>query len=44
MISTMGRTPTKEAPMARPVKPFSEIGVSITRSGPYFSYKPLVAL
>ncbi len=42
--STMGRRPTIAAPMPMPVKPSSEIGVSITRSGPYFSSRPWLTL
>ena len=34
MISTTGRSPVIAAPTAAPTKPISEIGVSITRSGP----------
>ncbi|MCK7496280.1 MAG: hypothetical protein MZW92_39170 [Comamonadaceae bacterium] len=41
MISTIGRTPRNEAPIARPVKPFSEIGVSITRSGAVFGVQTI---
>ena len=42
MISTIGRVPTRAAPTPRPVKLFSEIGVSRTRASPYFAYRPSV--
>src|SRR6187455_3219800 len=32
----IGRWPFIAAPMAMPVKPFSDNGISITRRGPYF--------
>ena len=32
------------APTAAPMNPFSEMGVSLTRSGPYFAIKPPVSL
>lgn len=37
MPSTIGRRPVIAAPTAMPVKAFSAIGVSRTRSSPYFS-------
>src|SRR5579872_7208904 len=40
MMSTTGRIPVIAAPTARPVKPASEIGVSITRSVPNSSTSP----
>ncbi len=40
MISSTGRLPVIAAPYAAPVIASSEIGVSNTRSGPYFSYRP----
>src|SRR5712692_5570869 len=40
MMSTTGRSPVIAAPTARPVKPASEIGVSITRSVPNSSTSP----
>src|SRR5580700_4114067 len=40
MMSTTGRMPVIAAPTARPVKPASEIGVSITRCVPNSSTKP----
>jgi hypothetical protein len=44
MNSTMGRNrPSCATPPASPKKPFSLIGVPITRSGPYFFASPLVA-
>jgi hypothetical protein len=36
MNSTMGLSPLKAAPMARPAKPISVIGVSKMRFSPYF--------
>ena len=42
MYSTMGRMPAAAAPMPRPVKPASEMGVSRTRSGPKTSSRPRV--
>ncbi len=42
MISTTGRKPVIAAPTANPMKPFSDIGVSRTRSGPYVSIRPRV--
>jgi len=44
MSSTIGRNPAIAAPMARPVKPASVIGVSITRPGPNSSMNPLLTL
>ena len=44
MISTTGRRPIMAAPMPAPTKPSSEIGVSRTRSGPYFCQSPAVTL
>src|SRR6267378_1518317 len=40
MMSTTGRIPVIAAPRPMPVKPGSEIGVSITRSGPNSSTRP----
>src|SRR5580693_7708060 len=40
MMSTTGRRPVIAAPTPMPVKPASEIGVSITRSGPNSSTSP----
>ena len=40
----MGFIPTIEAPTAAPVIQFSEMGVSITRSSPYLSTRPLHVL
>src|SRR3982074_1563034 len=40
MISTTGRKPVIAAPTPIPVKPASEIGVSITRSAPNSSTRP----
>src|SRR5579859_924001 len=40
MMSTTGRIPVIAAPTASPVKPASEIGVSITRSVPNSSTRP----
>ena len=40
MISITGRSPEIAAPNAAPVSASSEIGVSKTRSRPYFSYSP----
>ena len=37
MISTTGRRPFTADPNAAPASASSEIGVSKTRSGPYFS-------
>src|SRR5579875_1724738 len=44
MMSTTGRSPVMAAPRPIPVKPASEIGVSITRSGPNSSTSPLRTL
>src|SRR5215467_7324130 len=44
MMSTTGRIPVMAAPSAMPVKPASEIGVSLTRSGPNSSTRPLSTL
>jgi hypothetical protein len=41
-ISAMGRIPISAAPEAAPVMAISEIGVSITRSGPKRSISPLL--
>src|SRR5579884_1683934 len=41
--STIGRSPSAAAPYAAPMKAVSEIGVSMTRSGPKRSSKPCVA-
>jgi hypothetical protein len=43
-ISTTGRSPMWAAPAAAPVKPASEMGVSMTRSGPKWSWNPRVTL
>src|SRR5467141_2687186 len=40
MMSTTGRKPVIAAPIPMPVKPASEIGVSITRSAPNSSTRP----
>ena len=40
MMSTTGRMPVMAAPTARPVKPASEIGESITRSRAEFLDQP----
>lgn len=42
MNSQMGLRPLMAAPTAKPAKPISVIGVSITRFGPNLSSKPLV--
>src|SRR5206468_1185587 len=44
MISTIGRIPVIAAPTPRPVKPASEIGVSMTRSGPNSCTRPVRTL
>src|SRR6266850_997423 len=44
MISTTGLMPVISAPTAIPVKPASDIGVSITRSVPNSSTRPLSTL
>src|SRR5438445_1429982 len=44
MMSTTGRIPVIAAPRPIPVKPASEIGVSITRSGPNSSTRPFRTL
>ena len=44
MPSTIGRRPVMAAPTAMPVKLFSAIGVSSTRSSPYLACKSLVTL
>src|SRR3990170_4357868 len=44
MRSTTGRSPVIAAPTPRPVIPASEIGESITRSGPNSSTRPLSTL
>jgi len=41
--STMGRMPESAAPTAAPMNPVSEIGVSMTRSGPNLARRPSVA-
>src|SRR5258708_1247156 len=43
-ISAMGRMPISAAPEAAPTMGISEIGVSITRSGPKGSISPALAL
>ena len=40
--STMGRIPSTAAPMPSPMKAVSEMGVSMTRSGPNLSRRPVV--
>src|SRR6266571_2093234 len=40
--STMGRMPSTAAPTPRPMNAVSEMGVSITRSGPNLSSRPVV--
>ena len=42
MISTTGLMPAMAAPTPRPVKLFSEMGVSRTRHSPYFARRPSV--
>ena len=42
--STIGRMPSTAAPMPRPMNAVSEIGVSMTRSGPNWSSRPVVEL
>src|SRR6266498_2663744 len=44
MSSTMGRMPSTAAPTPRPMNAVSEMGVSITRSGPNLSSRPVVEL
>ncbi len=44
MMSTIGRMPVIAAPTPRPVKPTSEIGVSMMRSGPNSSTSPFNTL
>src|SRR5262245_7777251 len=44
MMSTTGRRPVIAAPRAMPVNPGSEIGASITRSGPNSSTRPFRTL
>src|SRR5215472_10981043 len=44
MMSTTGRIPVMAAPSAMPVKPGSEIGVSMTRSVPNSSTRPFSTL
>src|SRR5688572_13477402 len=44
MMSTIGRNPAIAAPTPRPVKPASEIGVSMTRSLPNSSTRPVSTL
>ena len=41
--SAIGRMPASAAPVAAPMNAVSEIGVSITRSGPNFASRPSVA-
>ena len=38
--STIGLRPAAALPIPAPIKPASEIGVSLILSGPYFSKKP----
>ena len=40
--STIGFKPAAALPIPAPINPASEIGVSLIRSGPYFSKKPEV--
>jgi hypothetical protein len=40
--STMGRMPSTAAPIPVPMNAVSEIGVSMTRSGPNCSSRPVV--
>ena len=44
MISTTGRSPVTAIPSATPTKPFSQIGVFRTRSGPKRSTRPTLVL
>ena len=44
MNSQTGRRPFMAAPVARPAKPISVMGVSMTRSLPYFCHRPFVTL
>src|SRR6516162_7924822 len=44
MNSTIGRSPAKPAPIPRPAKPCSVIGVSITRRGPNSCSRPWLTL
>ena len=44
MNSTIGRSPAKPAPTPRPAKPYSVIGVSITRFAPNSSSRPWLTL
>ena len=44
MISAMGLSPVIDAPMAAPMMACSEIGVSLTLSGPNSSSSPTVVL
>ena len=44
MMSTIGRSPAIAAPTPRPVKPASEIGVSMMRSLPNSSTRPVSTL
>ena len=44
MISITGRRPIMAAPMPAPTNPSSEIGVSRTRTPPYFCHRPAVTL
>ena len=43
MSSAIGRMPEMAAPTAAPMKPVSEIGVSMILSGPYLARRPSVA-
>ncbi len=42
--SAIGRMPSVAAPVAKPMKAVSEIGVSMIRSGPNWSSSPVVEL
>ena len=42
VLTYIGRRPAKAAPIARPAKPISVMGVSITRFSPNLSRRPLV--
>ena len=44
MNSRMGLSPWKAAPTARPEKPISVMGVSMTLLSPYFFHRPRVTL
>ena len=44
MNSTIGRSPAIAAPTPRPAKPYSVIGVSMTRLAPNSSSRPWLTL